>query len=112
METLYADRRWLVIPTSITSSVNFNQVIEYSTSTLRLSTDDAKTFVKYDITDVTASYTASYVDAITGQTGSYIIEAGIYGRPSIYSPEYPEYRYQEILDVLSTPEWTTPINEL
>ena len=112
METPYTDRRWLVIPTSLTSSVNFNQVLEYSANTLRLSTDDAKTFVKYDITDVTASYTASYVNAITGETGSYIIEAGIYGRPSVYSPEYPEYRHQEMLDILTTPEWTTPINEL
>lgn len=112
MEPLYADRRWLVIPTAITSSINFTQVLEYSANTLRLSTDQAKTFVKYDITDVTASYTASYVNAITGETGSYIIQAGIYGRPSIYSPEYPEYRHQEMLDILSTPEWTTPINEL
>jgi hypothetical protein len=102
----------LVIPTAITSSINFTQVIEYSANTLRLSTDKAKTFVKYDITDVTASYTASYVNAITGETGSYIIEAGIYGRPSIYSPEYPEYRHQEMLDILTTPEWTPPINEI
>lgn len=104
------NRRWLVIPISITSSIDFTQVIETSPSTLRLSVDGEKTFIKYDISEVTASYTASYIDAETGQPSTYIVEAGIYGRPSIYSPIYPEYNHQEILDVLITPEWTKPLD--
>ena len=103
------NRRWLVIPVSITSSIDFTQVIETSPSTLHVSVDGNKTFVKYDISEVTASYTASYIDVETGQSGSYIVEAGIYGRPSIYSSIYPEYKHQEILDLLITPEWTKPL---
>lgn len=103
------NRRWLVIPTSITGSIDFNQVSESNTTTLRLSIDGTKTFVKYDITEVTASYTASFYDIETHQTSSYIVEAGIYGRPVFFQQEYPEYTHKEILDVLNTPEWSAPI---
>jgi hypothetical protein len=106
IENLYPDRRWLVIPTSITNSIDFTQVEETSINTLRLSVDKTETFVKYFVNVVTASYTASYINAETGETGSYIVYAGTYGRPSIYSPEYPEYLYPEILELLSTPFWT------
>ena len=109
IENLYSDRRWLIIPTSITSSIDFTQVEETSIETLRLSLDKSQTFVKYQINDVTASYTQSYINGETGETGSYIVEAGIYGRPSIYSSSYQEYTYSEILEILSTPEWTSPI---
>lgn len=109
IENLFPDRRWLIIPTTITSSIDFTQIEESSISSLRLSVDSTQTFVKYNITDVTASYTQSYINAETGETGSYIIEAGIYGRPSIYSSSYNEYTYPEILEILSTPEWTNPI---
>jgi hypothetical protein len=37
------------------------------------------------------------------------INAGVYGRPSFYSNEYDEYTHEEILELLSTTEWTTPI---
>jgi hypothetical protein len=104
----FENRRWLVLPAELTGSINFNQVLEASPSTLRYSVDQTETFVKYDVTVVTASYTASYINAETGETGSYIVEAGTYGRPDIYSPIYPEYHYQPMLDLLATPEWTLP----
>jgi hypothetical protein len=105
----FENRRWLVLPAELTGSINFNQVLEASPSTLRYSVDQTETFVKYDVTVVTASYTQSYVNAETGETGSYIVEAGTYGRPDIYSPIYPEYHYQPMLDLLATPEWTSPL---
>jgi len=105
----FENRRWLVLPSNLTGSINFNQVLEASPSTLRYSVDQTETFVKYDVTVVTASYTASYVNAETDETGSYIVEAGTYGRPDIYSPIYPEYHYQPMLDLLATPEWTQPL---
>jgi len=111
MSEIFPNRRWLVIPITITGSIDFNQVIEYSTASLRLSIDKSKTFVKYDINEITASYTQSYVNAETNQTGSYIVEAGVYGRPSIYSSSYQEYNHQDILALLSTEEWSSPINE-
>lgn len=110
MNNEFLNRRWLVIPTNVTNSIDFSQVIESTPTTLRLSIDQEQTFVKYDVTVVTASYTASYISIETGQTEYYIVEAGTYGRPpSIYNPIYPEYDYQPMLDLLATPEWTAPM---
>lgn len=106
---IFENRRWLVLPSNLTGSINFNQVLEASPSTLRYSVDKTETFVKYDVTVVTASYTQSYVDPDTGETGSYIIQAGTYGRPDIYSDEYAEYMHQPMLDLLATPFWTQPL---
>ena len=106
IENLYPDRRWLIIPTSITNSIDFSQVEETSADTLRISVDGTQTFVKYAITEITASITRSFIQAETGETGSYVVEAGVYGRPSFYSSSYHEYTYPEILEVLATPEWT------
>ena len=44
----FENRRWVVIPTSSTGSINFNDVLETSVHTLRLSVDGSQTFVKYD----------------------------------------------------------------
>jgi hypothetical protein len=109
METQFSNRRWLVIPTTLTGSLDFSQVLQDSTSSLRLSVDGTQTFVKYEITEVTESYTVSGVVAETGVETSHTIEAGIYGRPSIYSAEYPEYNHEEILALLATEAWTRPI---
>lgn len=105
-DNIYPDRRWLVIPISITASIDFSQVEEASINTLRISIDGTETFVKYPVTVVTASYTQSYYDVETGQTGSYVVEAGTYGRPSIYTASYSEYTYPDIIQLLSTPKWT------
>ena len=107
----YDNRRYLIIPTSITGSVDFNQVHETSAQTLRLSIDGTQTFVKYEVTEVTASYTESYPDTETGEMIETTIEAGVYGRPSIYSEEYPEYTHSEILSILTGSEWTSPMED-
>ena len=107
----YDNRRYLIIPTSITGSINFNEVHETSVDTLRLNISGSQTFVKYEVTEVTASYTESYEDLETGTTGSRTVEAGIYGRPSIYSGSYSEYTHSEILSILTGSEWTTPMDD-
>ena len=110
---MFENRRWLVIPTSLTSSINFDEVLESSVDSLRLSIDKTQTFVKYEINQVTASYEEYYQDAEDPNlwfTSS--IEAGIYGRPSIYSEEYQEYNHADILTLLSTEAWTSPMEEL
>ena len=111
MSEILPNRRWLIIPTTITGSIDFNQVLESSPQSLRYSVDGTQTFVKYEIIEVTASYTQSYISAETNQSGSYVVEAGIYGRPSIYSSSYQEYNHQDILALLNTEEWTSPITE-
>ena len=44
----FENRRWVVIPTSSTGSISFNDVLETSVHTLRLSVDGSQTFVKYE----------------------------------------------------------------
>ena len=107
----YENRRYLIIPTTITGSINFNEVHETSVDTLRLNISGSQTFVKYEVTEVTASYTETYEDLETGTTGSRNVEAGIYGRPSIYSGSYSEYTHSEILSILTGSEWTSPIGD-
>lgn len=107
----YDNRRYLIIPTSITGSVDFNQVHETSAETLRLSVDGTQTFVKYEVTEVTASYTESYPDPETDEMIETTIEAGVYGRPSIYSEDYPEYTHSQILSILTGSEWTAPMED-
>ena len=105
----FENRRWLVIPTTLTESIDFNQVLESGLSQLRLSVDGTKTFVKYEINVVEEDYTITVPNLETGEEESYTVYAGTYGRPSFYSEEYPEYNHQEILELLSAPEWTQPL---
>ena len=105
---MFENRRWLVIPTTLTSSIDFNQVLESSADTLRLSIDGSETFVKYEINEVTASYEEYYQDAEDPDTWfTSSIEAGVYGRPSIYDSQYTEYNHTEILNLLTGSNWTT-----
>jgi len=105
----YENRRYLIIPTSITESIDFNQVYETSVDTLRLSVDGLKTFVKYDVVVEPEDRTVTYINAETGEEETYTVTAGVYGRPSIYSPEYSEYTHLQILEVLGGEEWTAPM---
>ena len=107
----FENRRYLVIPTSITGSIDFSQVLETSVDTLRLSVDETKTFVKYEVTVVEEDITETYTDPETGETQTHTTPAGVYGRPSVYSAEYQEYTHPEILALLSTEEWTIPFDE-
>ena len=103
---MFENRRWLVLPTSITGSINFNEVLQNSADTLRLSLNGSKTFVKYDVRVVEETYTETFQNPETGEDTTHTIEQGVYGRPSIYSSDYIEYTYSEILELLSGEEWT------
>jgi len=105
---MFENRRWLVIPTTMTESINFNEVLESSVENLRISTDGTQTFVKYEINEVLEEYTEEYYDAEDPTiTYTNTFEVGVYGRPTIYSDEFNEYNHQEILSLLRTPEWTS-----
>lgn len=106
----FENRRWLVIPTNITGSINFNEVLESSLESLRTNVDGTKTFVKYEISEVLETYDMTSISPEGGEPIVSTVTAGIYGRPSIYSEEYPEYNHQEILALLATEEWTKPID--
>jgi hypothetical protein len=105
----YENRRYLIIPHTVIPLINFNEVLETSAETLRLSIDELKTFVKYNVTIEEVDRTETYIDPKTNQEVTIEIKAGIYGRPSIYSEQYPEYTHAEILEVLQTEEWNEPM---
>ena len=92
---MFENRRWLVIPTEITGSIDFNEVLESSVEGLRLSLDGTQTFVKYDVTEVTSSFESVFINAESGEEITETVESGVFGRPSIYSEEYNEYNYQD-----------------
>ena len=78
----FENRRWVTIPLSSTSSINFGDVLETSTHTLRLSVDGTETFVKYD----------------GAQPASVAALAGVSS----------EYNHEEILNLLTGSAWSTP----
>lgn len=102
----YSNRRYLIIPSSIKEQINFNEVLETSVDTLRLSVDGTKTFIKYIIHNEEVDRTETYIDPETNQEVTVEIKAGIYGRPSIYSEQYLELTHEQMLTLLSTEEWT------
>jgi alkyl hydroperoxide reductase subunit AhpC len=84
METqLYENRKFMIFGVSELPNIDFTQVCETSIDTVRKSVDGTKTFVKWDTEGIPSS-----VDSLTTKEGP--------------------YNYEEILTILSTPEWTNP----
>lgn len=108
----YTNRRYLIIPATVIDQINFNEVFETSAETLRLSVDGTETFVKYDVTVVPETYTQTFINSESGLEETTTVEAGVYGRPSIYSDTYIEHTHEDILVLLSTEAWTSPIERI
>lgn len=109
---MFENRRWLIIPTSLTGSINFSEVHESGLESLRISNDGSITFVKYDVYIRENEERMVFVNPETQIQDTVILQSGIYGRPSFYSSEYPEHTYQEIIEILSTSEWIQDKPEL
>lgn len=105
----FSNRRWLVIPATEVENVDFNQVLESSADSLRYSVDQTETFIKYEVTVVEETYTQTFTDPETLEEITTTVEAGTYGRPSVYNGTYLEYNHEEILALLATEAWTSPI---
>ena len=85
METQeYPNREFMIFNVSELNLIDFTQVLETSIDTVRRSVDGTKTFIKWD-----GNTTPSSVDDLTTKEGP--------------------YTYDEILVILSTPEWTSPM---
>lgn len=107
----FENRRWLVIPIEKIDEIDFNQVHESNADSLRKSVDETLTFVKYEVNVVDETYTETFEDIETGEDVTNTVEAGTYGRPSIYSEDYTEYNHADILALLATEAWTETIEE-
>ena len=79
----YQNREFMIFNVSELPQIDFNQVLETSADTVRKSVDGTKTFVKWDGTTIPLS-----VDSLTTKEGP--------------------YTYEEMLNILATPEWTDP----
>lgn len=79
----YENRKFMIFNVSELSSIDFTQVLETSEETVRRSVDGTKTFVKWDGT------MPECVNNLTTKEGP--------------------YTYEEMLTILSTPEWTSNI---
>jgi hypothetical protein len=77
----YENREFMIFNVSELSQIDFTQVLETSIETVRKSVDETKTFVKWDGVKIPSS-----VVALTTKEGP--------------------YTYDEMLTILSTPEWT------
>jgi len=82
---MYEQRNFAIFSTTEIDKIDFSQVLETSADTLRKSVDETKTFVKWD------GEQPEFVSTLTTLEGL--------------------YTYTEILDILSTPEWTAPMEE-
>jgi hypothetical protein len=78
----YPNRRFVIFEVTELPLIDFSQVYETSIDTVRKSVDETKTFVKFDLP------TPSSVLSLTTKS--------------------QEYTYDEILVILSGPEWTSP----
>lgn len=78
------NRNYLIISTSMTGSIDFNEVLETSVETLRKSVDGTKMFVKWD-----------------GE----IIPNSIETIPN--DSKWGPYTHTEILTILAGEEWTS-----
>ena len=77
---------YVIFNVSELDKIDFNQVFETSTETVRKSVDETLTFVKYATDEMPSS--VSSLDTKQGP-----------------------YSHEEILAILSTPEWTPPYPE-
>ena len=82
LEQEYPDRRFVIFNVTELNQIIFGQVFETSADTVRKSVDETKTFVKYDMPQ------PSSVASLTTKS--------------------QEYTYNEILQILSGPEWVVP----
>lgn len=78
----YQNRRFVIFDVTELNLIDFNEVHETSAETVRRSVDGTKTFVKYELPQP-----ASVVSLTT---------------------KSQEWTYEEILQILSGPEWTSP----
>ena len=76
----FSNRRWVFLNTSETGSLDFSQVLETNSGSLRLNNSGSRTFVKYD---------GSMPSSVSG-----------------LSSKSAEYSHSAVLNVLTGSEWT------
>ena len=76
------NRIFYIFNVSEINKINFQEVKESTSTTLRLSINGTKSFIKFD-----SGSTPTFINSLTTKQGP--------------------YTYQQILSILATPEWST-----
>ena len=84
---MYEQRNFMIFSTSETGSIDFTEVLETSSETLRLNLSGSKSFVKWDGETVPTT-----VDSLTTKEGP--------------------YTYEEIVTILTGSDWTGTTEEI
>lgn len=84
---MYDQRQFTIFDVTELSTIDFTQVLETSAETVRRSVDGTKTFVKWD-----GDSAPPCVESLTTKS------------------QY--YTYEEMLEILSTEEWSSPMEEM
>jgi hypothetical protein len=82
----FENRKYVIIPSSEIFNIDFNEVLESAPGTCRYSADGTKTFVKYE-----------------GDQPQSVV---------VISSKSQEYSHDDILSILSSEEWTSPMEDL
>jgi hypothetical protein len=83
----YETREFMIFSTSELNKIDFNQVLETSSETVRKSVDGTKTFVKWDGEEIPSS-----IQLLESKQGP--------------------YTYTQMLEILNGEEWTEEMDEL
>ena len=81
---IYDDREYLILNVSEIPLIDFNEIEETSADTLRKSVDEQKIVIKWE------GAQPEFVNSLTTKEGP--------------------YTYDQILEIMSTPEWAAPYN--
>jgi len=83
---MYETRQYAIFSLTELNSIDFSLVCETSAETIRKNVAETKSFIKWD------GDQPAFVETLSTLEGP--------------------YTYTEILDILSTPEWTAPMEEV
>lgn len=84
---MYQQRHYAIFSITELNNVNFDQVLETSADTVRKSIDQSRTFVKWDSEEIPSS-----IQALTTVEGY--------------------YNHEEMLNILSGPDWSSPSTDI
>lgn len=84
---MYEQRNFMIFNTSELNKINFEEVLETSTETVRKSLDGTITFVKWDGEEIPQS-----IQSLTTKEGP--------------------YSYNEIIEILNGPLWTNSVDTI
>ena len=101
-------RKYLIIPTSELSKVDFSQVCETSIETVRKSVDETKTFIKWNYLGISTEGVGIGTSTIYSEIlPSFVSGVGLSSEKVAISTYQGPYTKSEIIAILATDVWTT-----